>query len=282
MQNTIEINGKQLQLPTSWNDLSKSDFLWIAKKFQNLIGLQNSNDETYAETYYATKILLVNRLCKKILSRRQSLSITAYQYADLLPITDFLENEIDLDQQHIPFIRIRGRKYYGPQTGLHYSTFNEFISADSYFINIHKKQDPLLLFKLIACLYRPKQKGIKAKKRNQSWNGDIRSDFNENMIEARAKLFQKHLSPKTAHAILYFYWGFRNVHVMKFKNVFEEPAETTSEDVVRVGNNYGWAGTLLELSGDKFGNIEETKGANWFSVFVEMSRQIDIAARNAE
>lgn len=268
-----------MKLPTSWNDLSKKDFLWIASTFSNLISLQSSDDESYANEYYASKILLINRLCKSVLSKRQALEVTAYQYADLLPITDFLDRSIDLDKQHLPHFWIRGRKFYGPSAGLRQSSFNEFINADTYFINIHKKKDPNLIYKLVASLYRPKQNQIRRKKKANTWNGDLRAPFNENMIDALAKFFEKHLPPEKAQAILYFYWGFRNKHVMQFENVFDEPDDS---NVIRVGNNYGWAGTLLELSGDKFGNITQTGETNWFSVFVEMSRQIDIAARSKD
>lgn len=262
-----------MTVPSSWNELSKSDFLWIVSKMKHLNQLEDPN--AYENEFWATKILLINRLIKKILPARLSYRVTSYQYADLLPITDFLKDPINIDKQHIPSFRIWWRKYYGPTPGLRQSTFGEFINADTYFINISKKKDPDLIFKLIAVLYRPKQRLIWFKKLRQTWNGDIRADFNESMVESTAKHFKRHLSPEMAEAILFFYWGFRNVHVLKFENIFDEPQN--ENHAIRVGNSYGWAGTLLELSGDKFGNIEETRNANWFSVFVEMSRQIDIA-----
>ncbi len=57
--------------------------------------------------------------------------------------------------------------------------------------------------------------------------------------------------------------------------MFEEPI-VESEEVKKVGNQYGWAGTLLEISGDKFGDVKATKRTYWFEVFIELSRQMDI------
>jgi len=44
---------------------------------------------------------------------------------------------------------------------------------------------------------------------------------------------------------------------------------------MKSGNDYGWAGTLLDYSGDKFGDFEKTKTTDWLALFVEMSRQMD-------
>lgn len=272
MQYTIQVDEKKVTLPTSWNELSKKEYLYCCTIFSELIKLEKEErTPDFAKQYYAAKILMINKLAK--ISFRQSLKVTAAQYADLLPVVDFLDKKVNIDQNHLPKICVFGRLFYGPESGLKYSSFLEFISADSYFINLSKSKDPLTIYKLIACLYRPKQKQIRKKIKDGTFNGDMRQAFNVKMINRRANWFAKHMNQTTAQAILYFYWGFRELHVLRFKNLFDKPE--TDGDVKMVGNNYGWAGTLLEISGDKFGNVDQTGESNWLDVFIELSRQMD-------
>lgn len=273
MSYTVVYKKKSRVLPEAWNDLSKKEFFFCVDAIHALVESRKKlSDEDYVAFYYATRVKMVNKLIG--FSFRETLVITAAQYADLLPVVDFLEKEIDINQNHLSYFGLGLRRYYGPEVGLRTSTFLEFITVDTYFVNYFKNHDVKLLYKLVACLYRPKQKGIRRKTKNGEWNGDFRQDFNAKLITARAAYFEKHLSLSKAHAILYFYHGFRNVHVLKFKNLFNQEEEV---DVKRVGNNYGWAGTLLEISGDKFGNIAETGNSNWMDVFIELSRQMDKA-----
>ncbi len=264
-------------MPMSWNDLSKKDYLYVCKLFGNLISNSaNPDEKNHVNDYYAAKVLLINRFCK--FRFRTALIVTASQYADLLPITNFLDKKVNIDQQHLPKIRIGLRTFYGPQAGLTTSTFAEFIAADTYFVQMATKTDPLLKYKLIASLYRRKRSGVKKEKRNGTWNGDYRQSFNDNSIEQMALFFQKRINPVYAQAIVYFYWGFREKHVLRFENVFEPPKNTK----LRVANNYGWVGTLLQLSGDKFGDIEKTGDTNWFTVLLELSRQLDINSQKQD
>lgn len=272
MKYTIRIEDKEVVIPMKWDDLSKNEYLFLCKTFGNLITTAKNKTENFEREYFAAKILMINKLAK--IKFRTALKITASQYADMLPIVDFLDKKIDINKNHLPKIRVRCRTFYGPEVGLKFSSFLEFITADTYFINVQKSTDPLMMFKLIACLYRPKQSSISKKKRAGIWNGDMRQAFNDKMITQRAEFFQRHLSAETVQAIFYFYYGFRQKHVLHFKNLFEKPVEE-EDNVKRVGNNYGWAGTLLEISGTKFGNISETGKSIWLDVFIELSRQMD-------
>lgn len=272
MENIITYKNKKIKAPESWNDLTRSQFLFLCDKFRGLISTDSEITLDFVEDYYASRMLLTRKIIK--MGWLDYRKVTASQHADLLVVTDFIQGELNLDKQHLPKIHVMGRIFYGPSKGLNQSSFGEFVAADSYFMNISKKQEISIMFKLIATLYRPKQQNIKGLKRAGLWNGDMRQDFNSNIVDARARFFEKYMSKKIAWAILYFYWGFRNTSVLRFENLFSEPEET--EHVKISGNRYGWGGTLLEMSGKVFGDLEATEKTNWITVFVELSRQVDI------
>lgn len=264
--NTIQYGNKKINCPESWNDLTKKQLLSISLSISKTV--TDPAAENYSELIYASKIESIRSVLK--MPWYKYMHVTSGQIAQLFPLVDFL-NTIDLDKQLIPSVRVGFKKYYGPSKGLRQSTFGEFIAADTYFGNFINTGDFLHLHKLIACLYRPKQANYSEVKNTTKWNGDIREEFNDNLIASRAECFAKSLPLSYKWAILYFYYGFRNKHVLSFKNIFSKPKK--AED--RSGNDYGWAGVQMNLSGKEFGDFDEVAKKNWYTLLVFMSKSID-------
>ena len=272
MENKIEYDNKTIIFPTNWNELTKKQYLFVCQNFADLIESKDENNQT--TEFYASKVLLIKHFLKMPL--RKFKHVDAEQLACLMPLLDFLDNANQLNRNLVPSFSYMGLKYHGPKTEMETSSIGEFVAADSYFIKAQTDHDDLIMWKLLATLYRPRQRFILIKKWLGIWDGDLRQSYNQSTVERRAKFFQKRLHYKYKWASLYFYMGFRTNNVTTFTNLFDQPEEEGSKDVnVKTGNDYGWAGTLLELSGGKFGNLKQTENINWFTFFVEMSRQMD-------
>lgn len=82
----------------------------------------------------------------------EELSEYAEKYTDISKLTS--------DKCFIPFLRIRGKKYYGPNMKFTNITFGEFTSASDYLtlFNEHNKDE--YLDKFLAVLYKPKNESI--------------------------------------------------------------------------------------------------------------------------
>ena len=68
-----------------------------------------------------------------------------------------------------------------------------------------------------------------------------------------------------------YYWSFR-VHALEQHKVLFKKSESKVE---RQGNDYGWAGTLMDLSDTIFGTIKETEQIHWREGVVFMQRELE-------
>ena len=264
----LKYKNKEVDLPETWDELSRKQYLKIC----HILGEANLNptDQEALEVNNSAALILI---IKELLQMNwfTFFKVSKSQLACLLPITGFITKEVSVNKQYLPSFRIWGFKYAGPSKGCRQTSMAEFSKADNYFIQCCKGEDPDAIFKLAATLYRP-QKTFHFIRRLTLWyNGDNRIAYNDQQIERRAEIFKKRLSKRKLFAILYFYWGFRNTNVLIFKNLFPEP---TKNKVEHSGPQFGWAGTMLEMSGDKFGDFDKTSKERWSTIFVEMSRQM--------
>lgn len=271
MGNEIKYGRKKVNIPSDWNELTKKQYLFVCKVFAELL---TKGEKISSSEFYGSKIVLLKYFLKMPLSKFQY--VDAEQLACLLPLIEFLDKDITLNKNLVPSFYCLGFKYYGPKDEMDSSTMGEFVSADTYFIKSQNTHDELMMCKLIATLYRPKQRFIFIKKWLGIWDGDMRQKYNQATIERRALFFKRYLNSKYQWSTLYFYMGFRKHNVTTFTNLFPKSTDANEKNVhKKIGNDYGWAGTILEMAGDKFGDLKKTEEVNWFTLFVEMSRQID-------
>lgn len=275
MANLVEYEGKKVQCPETWNELNKKQLITIAEHWPKTMLIKEEKE--LEKAYYRAKVIILRVLIE--MKPHIYAKLTLDQVASMLPLMDFLNQPPDLDKQLIPYFTIRGKKYIGPEAGLKKSNFDEFIKADTIFMKI-TKGDFSLIDQMVATLYRPKLGlfQIDELKRQNKYIGDKRVPYNDQVISDLAEFYKDNLADRYKWAVFYFYWGFRNKHVIVFENLFEKKNPETKE----TGNNYGWGGTLLELSGEKFGPLTETSKTNWFTIFVEMSRRSDLAMKQKQ
>ncbi|MDX1642038.1 MAG: hypothetical protein R3220_10095 [Balneolaceae bacterium] len=262
-------NTKKYSFPEGWDEMNKKQFLSVTRNLGSLL----FKEEVTEEHLYARRIIALQEIMNISLHRFKK--VYSHELVDLIKLLDFTK-KIDINKQLIPVINIKhGLSYtrlFGPETGLKSSTFDEFIMADTYFVNISAKSDFDFAYFLFAVLYRPVRKGLKEFKSSAEWNGDVREPFNLTRCKERVELLKKYLKHEYLIAVLYFYWGFREKNVLIYKTIFPEPKTDEEGKVKRKKNSYGWADTRLELSGNKFGNYSETGKANWRNIIFDMHR----------
>lgn len=260
----LKIENKEYLVPSNWGELSKKQFRIISICF----GRYNTYSETEQdEMIHSLKILVLKVLIG--IKWSDLFKLTFEQVDSIMHLSDFLYQEPDINTFHLRKFRIWFTVYHGPLDRLRFSSFAEFMKADTSFSRLSK--DEMNPYKMIAAMYRPKKKFLFIRKMLPSYNGDPRQNFNERILDRRAKRFKKRLKKDKLYQIIYSYWGFRNRNVVVFHNLFKKH----EENVERSGADYGWAGTALELSGDKFGDLKSTVSQDWSTIFVEMSRQVD-------
>lgn len=264
---TVAIDKYNYTFPSNWDELSSRQFLAIVKNMGALL----FQSEVTESDLYAQKIITV----QQVLGAPAWLfkKLNSDQLFDLAKLLDFVK-VVDLNKQLLPKVIVKtgafsSKTFIGPDAGLDTSSFDEFIMADTYFVNISSKKNMDFAYNLFAMLYRPIREDLKEFKASDKWDGDERESFNSTKCLERVDFFKKHLPYEYILATVYFYWGFREKHLLGYTTLFPKrnPEEKQSK------NNYGWAATRLELSGHKFGNYQETGKENWRNIIFDMHRE---------
>lgn len=183
-------------------------------------------------------------------SRPLLLRLTDVELVQAFWLTDFLLVEpMTLTRQLLPDVTPARLlpTYYGPAAELANVSFLEFAFADAYFVAYANSQEVQWLDQLVATLYRPGRrmaKGLAA--------GDRRQPFNEHLIEAQAARLAR-LPRLTRLAILTWYHGCRRALEQRYPLVFTAAGEQQDK-----GHPDGWGYVLREMSGQAFGNYDET------------------------
>ena len=191
-------------LPSTWNELTKAQVLEVARIMQ-------STD---------TQVRKVERLCALLhqVKAKQQLVI---DWEDAKAITAFLTEDIQLTENKLPKIG----NWYGPADRLKNCKFAEFISADTVYMQYVQTNEPKLLDKLVAMLYRRKKKGYRPN--SPTANGDIREEFNSHTVEYRVKKIAK-LDPMYKMAVLFFFAGCKAHFAGRFPQVFKKGKKSST------------------------------------------------------
>jgi hypothetical protein len=265
----LKIDDIEYKMKSSFAELTPSEIFKVCHvRSKAMAGEQNE------EEFHAMRIVLFT-ICTNV-PWKKTVQITNVQWVDILPHLNWCLEVPKFAGNPILTYRHWFRKYVGPAGKLKHSSIEEMISADNAFVSASNKKDPEMLFLLAAILYRPVRKDLAEFRNSTEWNGDVREPFNMSRSRERVKYFKK----LPAHFITYcflYYWDFRENHLLKFKRVFPKKEQKGS------GTNRGWAGTLLELSHlPVFGNIDQLKHQNWYTVIFEMDRQLERAEQREE
>lgn len=220
--NKVIFQGKEYLVPASLQEISPSvykrclPFLMsnlseIDKKVKCLEQILNLDKNWRLKIY----------LTSKIENAKENLK----EYTDILKLVDFLFVPENFVFNVFKYLQIKGKKYYSVADRLENMKVREFIFAENYlraYLDSSSDND-LNLF--VACLYRRADQRKNPKSDN--FDGDIRVEFNENVLENHAKNFIK-INRNVKLAILLFFVESMNLFKKSYPLVFGgESAQST-------------------------------------------------------
>lgn len=221
-QRSAEVLDKlELDIPRSWNDFSREQLmkacdLFIKPKEKTNFLTRAAMDLLGLKLISFRRTPIDNIYLFKYQDRR--IAIDSDQLAFICRHFEFLLKESNLVENRIYSIRRGFRRYYGPEKKLYNMSYDEFRSAENFFLAYNKTKDPSFLDKLVATMYRPKRKGLK--RNSLLYDGDIREPFNPYIVEKRAGKFRT-LPMKYKIAAFQYFFGCMKHLTTTFHMVFE-------------------------------------------------------------
>lgn len=179
----LTANGQQ---PESWQEITPKQIITIAR--------------THAETF--SDVVFLAAMCglRKSIVRK----LDNYQRLQLSEALDFFATTHLHNAFALPWVKVKGTKYYTPKQKLKGMSFGQFIFVDTYMGLYQSKNNPDHLHKFIAALC-------------------LQSTFfNENHIEHAAKKMKK-LPSATKEALVVNYLLIKAWLVKTYPLVFPEP-----------------------------------------------------------
>jgi len=149
------------------------------------------------------------------------------------------------------------KRLIGPADYASNLTFLEWIKVDLFYSKFMQTKDETFLNKLIAVLYREKRDDVD--EFDLEYRGDMRIPFNEYQVQERAVLIAK-LEKATKYSILLQYSGLRKWIQSKYQETFKE----------KKSGQFGWAGLIISLAGDKFGKDDEVAGTLLHAILIHL------------
>jgi hypothetical protein len=255
---TVSKGNAKVNIPSKWEELSPDQFATILE----VLGHRNADKYTIGVSVLA---LLFGAKNYSLLRDMDDEELHC-----LMPLCNFI---FDSDIPLINFyqtLKVDKKTLYAPSLDLSTINFGEWCFAYQMWEFFVKSKDLVFLDKLIAIIYRPKNK----LKNALETTGDIRESFNENSIELRAALIAK-LELKTKQAIFAWFNTAITMIMVRREKVFpkSEVQEETPETQEAPGNTF--LTIFRELLGAKWGTTEVLKSTNAMFVldYLEEARQ---------
>jgi hypothetical protein len=251
---TIQVDRKKRKIAANWNELTPTAFKAIVKILQ------------LSKEKHTTRILCLRYLLD--INDKTFAQINAVQMSQLLFCTDFLFRDNRLTKNLLPIIKtgfLFKERYYGPADNFSNINFDEFITADTFFMQYARVKDlkakEILLNRLVAVLYRQKET-----REDKVKPGDIRTAFNGFDLDDRSKDL-KSLSTVDKHCILMWYMGCRKYCEESYPYFFSKGNQRTAE-------KSDWRSVLMAIPNEKLGTIEKIEETNVHKVFFLMNETI--------
>lgn len=246
--------------PTSWNELTRHQLLAFTKY------ALKAEDALLGKMWFVVALLQVRWWQVK---KQIALYLADHsQVNDILAHANFLYEDNALTKQLIPSVRVGMLWFYGPADRLKNITIAEFIFAHAYWVKHKKDQtDEEALNMMIATLYRPAKP--KKQRKGPHYDGDIRQQFNQYLVEERAAKVAK-LPRHVKDAILIFFDGCIQYMEQQYPKIF-------SNNEGNAGS-YGMVEVLHTMAGDKFGDFDKVQQSRMMDIL----RDLTISIRQKE
>jgi hypothetical protein len=247
--NRVEIAQKKYELPSKWNELTYDQLIYVAGLFTDRLTITD---------FKATVLHGFLKLKRKIVHRidNEDLYFLAETFNFLLKDVDLTENKIS-----------RIHRLYGPDDGMGYCTFGEFMKAQMRFDSYLATKQERSLDELTAILYRPR-KHFWFIRRYSTDSMDPRQKFTERTFLKRIKQVSI-VDHAIKYAVFLFFSGILQSLPLRFPNVYRQKDEDGQE------NSTGWAGLVISLADGKTDNesIDKVMNSNIYNVFLGLEQK---------
>ena len=218
-----------LKIPTSWNQLTRSQLLFVCRlflrqitehHFRLLVFLRFSGVKALPRQIIADQVFYFFRKGRV----RFSLSVPELHY--FTSATDFLLSDSQLSRNILPRFRILLRRFYGPANKCYNISFLEFLHAEAVVYRFHVTRKISCLRQLCAILYRPAARHLSIR----DGHADKREPFNDFVYQGRSRWF-RFLSPAKLYAVYICYIGCRNALMKAHPRLFSGEQTVSSSPV---------------------------------------------------
>lgn len=250
-----------LNIPQSWNALSPTVLQKIAWYFH--IGLAQKKLDLYV--YFALADVKWWQLKK---------AFNVLKLLKLVPLDElknhfaFIYETQDLTK-FLPSITANDKKLKAPGDRLHNITIEEFALCEDFFFHYTQTNNLEYIRYIVAVLYRATSSGKK-------------QPFDKSTLELSYINLKGHVSKKQLSAIALSYKG-STLEIQSNKayaKIFIKPKGTKTNTVQKKATAPGWERLVLDLSGGKFGNFEETNKTNIHAFLAEYTNLITNQPKN--
>jgi len=250
--NQVQIDNIQRSLPSTWNDLTRNQLLYISRLFRGKLTIFDFRVKALRE------FLSIKRKAFKRIDHED--------VHFLCETLDFLTKEVNLTRNVIPVIRVGLRKYYGPSDAMTNCTFGEFTLASSVLDEYHKSGSDEQLDQLVAILYRPK-KPLWFIQKHFTDHQDLRVRFMNRLLKKRVDKMSK-VDHCIKHAVFLFFTGVLNSLTGLYPYVYRQKDETDSQE-------NGWASLIISLADGKTDDksLETVMNSNLYNVFIGLNKK---------
>lgn len=275
----LTINNKIYPVPGSWDEMTSKQFCDVIRAsvysvdiptfklvaIFALIGLKVKKQDPIIKN--KIKLFALKHEDKSIYL------LSPDQLVDMLDIISFVfekdkeGNELDYINSKrtlnpIKSLKLKHKRYYGPEDRLFNLSMEEFITAETHYMNFLNDQNNDHLDCLCASLYRPRNPKVNPK--SFEFKGDLREPFNDHSILNNSKLFQR-VDLAMRFAIFYWYQGCREFLTFQFPNVFNS---TTSKKK----DNFGMMSLVDALAKEDVTKNEQIRKTSLYDVLLRLER----------
>ncbi len=282
---TIEIPEAKIKrhIPSELSECTPAEYIEMcALIFRFLCG-----EITYEELRYHAVYKLMNMkpVDDAILPEDEETKLT-----NIYRLSELIDGFFDIDAENqkvikqnfihnpVPAFKPRLRTYHGPSDLFMNVGFGEYSDALRLFYEFNSCGDTELLYHIAAILYRPKKQFHFIKKRMTSYDGDLRQEYNPNLIEARVKAL-KYAPYGFVYGVYLFFASFQ-----KFISSAEVPwggkkldfsilfTPDENADIVDIGkDDIGMDAVMFSMAeSGVFGNRKELDKTNVWMILVRM------------
>lgn len=250
--NQVQIDNILRSLPSTWNELTREQLLFISRLFTAKLTLVEFRVKVLFE------FLSVKRKTFKRIAPED-----AYTLCESL---GFLNKEVTLTSNLLPVIKAGLRKCYGPANAMVYCTFGEFTLACSALDEYQKTGEEKSLDQLVAILYRPK-KILWFIRKYFTDNQDPRATFMNRTLKKRAGKLGR-VDHCIKYSVYLFFTGVLNSLPTLYPYVYSQKDQPDSQD-------NGWASLIISLADGKTDdkNLEIVMNSNLYNVFIGLNKK---------